>query len=813
VNTLFQDLRYAVRMLAKSPVFTAIAILTLALGIGGNTAIFSVVNAVLLRPLPYQNPEQLVILSEKSPQFDEMSVGYLNYEDWRARNHSFAEMAAFRHESFNLSGSGTAEHVQARQASAGFLTLLGVHPLLGRDFLPEEDRPGAPQVAILSYGLWKTKFGGDPQIVGKSIVLTDQSFTVVGVLPEHFWFYSNPDVIVPVGNSTALWRTTREMRAGTYVVARLRPGVSLAEARADMDPIATQLAEEYPKANAAHGINVKSMMQDVVGDVRGSLYLLLGAVGFVLLIACVNVANLLLVRAASRQKEIAVRVAMGASRWRMTRQLLTESICLAAAGGTLGLLLAYWGTDALVKAVPGSLPRAEVVTLDWRVLAFTFGVSFLTGVLFGLAPAWRASKPDVQSMLKDQARGTTGGHHRLQGALVIAELGLALVLLVCAGLTIRSVALLKHVNPGFQTRNALTFNISLSNVSYASPAKVRTYYHEALRRIEALPGVQAASVSSDLPMRDDSEIFFYVVGRPKPTQEQMPWAMFYLVSPGYKDAMGLQLIKGRFLTAQDNETAPMAIVIDDAMARGLFANEDPIGKSITIPFPGMERPMEIVGVVNHVKHAGLAQDATSSIKYQFYLPFDQLPDSFLGEVGSGSLSLVVRTASNASALGTSVLQTVRDLDKDQPVFGLEPMGQLIEQSLASQRFASMLLGIFAGIALILGSVGIYGVMAYLVTERTHEMGIRMALGATRNDVMSLVLKYGLRLAIAGLGIGLVASIALTRLLATLLFGVSPTDPLTLAVVGLVLVGVALLACYIPARRATRVDPMVALRYE
>jgi predicted permease len=813
MKNLLQDLRYSVRMLAKNPVFTAIAVLTLALGIGGNTAIFSVVNAILLRPLPYQSPEQLVILSEKTAQFNEMSVAYQNYEDWRVQNHSFAEMAAFRGESFNLSGTGSAEHVRARQASAGLLTMLGVRPMLGRDFLPEEDRPGAAPVVILGYGLWQTKFGGDREIVGKSIVLTDQSFTVVGVLPEHFWFYSKPDVMVPIGNSTAFWRTNREMRSGTYVIARLRPGVSVAAARVDMAPIASRLAEAYPKANAAHTINVKPMMDDVVGDVRGSLYLLLGAVGFVLLIACVNVANLLLVRAASRQKEIAVRVAMGASRWRMTRQLLTESICLATTGGALGLLLAYWGTDALVKAVPGSLPRAEVVSMDLWVLGFTFGVSFLTGVLFGLAPALRAAKTDVQTTLKDQTRGRTGGHHRVQGALVIAELGLALVLLVCAGLTIRSAALLKDVNPGFQVKNALTFNVSISSVSYATPTRVRTYFREVLRRLEALPGVQAASVSSDLPMRDDSETFFYVAGRPKPTTEQMPWAMFYLVSPGYREAMGLQLIKGRFFTARDNETGPLAVVIDDAMARGLFPNEDPIGKSVIIPFSQLDQPREIVGIVNHVKHTGLAQDATALIKYQFYMPFDQIPDAFYGEITHGSLSLIVRTASDPGATGTSVIETVRDLDKDQPVFGLEPMDQLIEESMASQRFATLLLGIFAGIALVLGSVGIYGVMSYLVTERTHEMGIRMALGATGNNVMGLVLKYGLRLAIAGLGLGLVASIGLTRLLSSLLFGVSATDPATLVAVGLLLVGVAMLACYIPARRATRVDPMVALRYE
>jgi predicted permease len=814
MRQLMQDLRYAVRMLAKSPMFTAIAVLTLALGIGGNTAIFSVVNAVLLKPLPYSNPNQLAILSEKSPEFPEMSVAYPNFEEWRDQSQTFAQMAAFRAESFSLAGGGKAEHVRAREASASFLTLLGVHPLLGRNFLPEEDRAGAAPVAILGYGLWQTKFGGDPQIVGKPVIISDKSYTVVGVLPDHFWFYSKPELLIPIGSASGLWRTDRELRSGTYVVGRLRPGMSMTEARADMTSIMARQAAAFPKSNGGHSINVNPMLEDVAGGVRTSLYLMLGAVGFVLLIACVNVANLLLVRAASRQKEIAVRVAMGASRWRMMRQLLTESVCLATLGGVLGLLLARWGTDALLRVVPGSLPRAENVSLDWRVMAFTFGVSFLTGVLFGLAPALRAAKTNVQGTLKEQTRGATGGHHRLQAVLVTTELALALVLLACAGLTIRSMSLLRNVHPGFDAQKALTFNVSLSKVGYSTPAKVRTYFHEVLRRLEALPGVQAASVSSDLPMRDDSEIFFYVADRPKPTKEKMIWAMFYLVSPGYKDAMGLQLLKGRFLTAQDNETAPSAIVIDDAMARGLFPNEDPIGKSLIIPYPGLDQPRQIVGVVNHVKHAGLAADATALIRYQFYMAFDQIPDAFYGEVASGSLSLIVRTAtSDASALGSAVMETVRELDRDQPVFGLVPMGQLIEESLASQRFATLLLGIFAGIALILGSVGIYGVMSYLVTARTHEMGIRMALGAERSDVMRLILKHGLILAGAGLGVGLLGSVALTRLMASLLFGVSPTDGITLTAVAVLLVGVAMLACYVPARRATQVDPMVALRYE
>jgi len=814
MRQLVQDLRYAARMLGKSPMFTAIAVATLALGIGGNTAIFSVVNAVLLKPLPYSNPNQLAILSEKSPEFPEMSVAYPNFEEWREQNHSFTDMAAFRAESFSLAAGGLAEHIRAREVSASFLTLLGVQPLVGRNFLPEEDRAGAAPVTILGYGLWQTKFGGDRGIIGKSIVISDKNYTVVGVLPEHFWFYSKAELLVPIGNASGMWRTEREMRSGTYVVGRLQEGKSVAEARADMVPIVDRQAAAYPKANGGHSINVNPMIEDVAGGVRTSLYLLLGAVGFVLLIACVNVANLLLVRGASRQKEIAVRVAMGASRWRMMRQLLTESVCLAAAGGALGLLLARWGTEALLKAAPGSLPRAENVPLDWRVMGFTFGISFLTGVLFGLVPALRAAKPNVQATLKEQTRGSTGGHHRLQGVLVTAELGLALVLLVCAGLTIRSMSLLRNVNPGFEPQKALTFSVSLSNVGYSTPAKVRSYFHEVLRRLETLPGVQAASVSSDLPMRDDSEIFFYVAGRPKPEKEKMPWAMFYLVSPGYKDAMGLQLLKGRFLTALDNETSPSAIVIDEAMAHGLFANEDPVGQSLIIPYPGLDQPRQIVGVVNHVKHAGLAADATALIRYQFYMPFDQIPDAFYGEVATGSLSLIVRTATaDPSALGTSVLQTVRELDRDQPVFGLEPMSQLIEESMASQRFATLLLGIFAGIALILASVGIYGVMSYLVTERTHEMGIRMALGAERSDVMRLILKHGLGLALAGLVVGLLASLGLTRLMTSLLFGVSPTDGITLAAVALLLVGVAMLACYVPARRATQVDPMVALRYE
>ena len=811
--TLLQDLRYALRMLAKSPAFTAIAILTLALGIGANTAIFSVVNSVLLQPMPYQNPGRVVILSETSPQFPEQSVSYLNFEDWRAQNRSFDQMSAFRHDTFSLTGSGTAERVSGRQVSAGFLTLLGVRPVLGRDFLPEDDRQGAAPVVILSYPFWRNKFGGDPQILGKSITLSEKSYSVVGVLPQNFWFYSKQDVFVPIGNNTAMWRTTREMRSGIYVIARLKAGVPLSEARLDMSQIAAHLAAAYPKPNVGHGVVVKPVLEDVVSDIRSTLYLLLGAVAFVLLIACVNVANLLLVRATSREKEVAVRAALGASRWRMVRQLLTESLCLAFAGGALGLLLARWGTNLLVAAIPGSLPRAETVRMDGGVLAFTFAVSVLTGIVFGLAPALRAARTNIHDTLKESIRGTTSRHHRLQSVLVVSEFALALVLLICAGLTVRSIILLKNANPGFNPKNAVTFSVSLSSSTYSDPVKIRGYVREAIRKLEALPGVQSASISTDVPLRDDSEIFFYIAGRPKPTQEEMPWSMFYLVSSGYKDAMGLHLIKGRFLTDQDSEKSANTVVIDESMARGLFPNEDPIGHSIIIPFEGLDQPREIVGVVNHVKHWGLAQDAQAKIQYQFYMSFFQVPDAFYSEVGASALSLIVRTASDPLSVATTAQDTVRNIDKDQPVFAFETMDQVVQDSVAAERFATLLLGIFAGIALILAAVGIYGVMSYLTGERTQEMGIRMALGATRKDVLRLILRSGAIMAFTGMALGIMASIGLTHLLSSLLFGVSATDPLTFLIVALLLGGVALLACFIPAQRATRVDPMAALRYE
>ncbi len=813
MSTVLQDIRYAFRVLAKTPGFAIVAVLTIALGIGANTAIFSVVNAVLLRPLPYLDASRVMILSEKTPQFDSASVSYLNFLDWQNRNRSFSQLSGFRRESFNLAGVSSPERLPGRQVSPGFLSILGVTPILGRDFLPEDGRPGAPPVVILSYRFWQRRFAGDASVAGRVLVLNDVPHTVIGVIPQSFWFYSPSDVFVTFANASPLSTRVRENRNGTYVVGRLKRGVSLAQAGSDMDQIGRSLAAEFPAANADHGIVVKPILEDIVGDARSSLLLLLGAVGFVLLIACVNIANLLLARSTARAKEIAIRAALGASRWRMIRQLLTESVLLAVFGGALGALLALWGTSSLIASVPGTLPRTEDVSPDFRVLLFTLTASLLTGILFGIGPAFRASRTDLHDTLKEGIRGSTSGRHRLQDVLVVSELALTLVLLVGAGLILRTILSLRGVNPGFDPRNALVFNTALSHQRYGEAAKVRSFYRQVLARLNQVPGVKAASLALNLPMRDDSETGFYVEGRPKPKPEEMPWAMHYLVSSGYADAMGLRLLRGRYLSDQDTENSSPVVVIDELMARGVFPNEDPIGKRFIIPFPGFDAPREIVGVVSHVKHWGIAQDSQARIQYQFYMSFFQVPDALFKQVGTFDMTLLVRTAGDPRAFVAPAEATIHGLDPDLPVYAAQTMGEIVETSFAAQRFAGLLLGLFAGIALVLAAVGIYGVMAYSVGQRTQEMGIRMALGATRQDILRLVLGRGALLTGAGALLGLLACLGLTRFLASLLYGVTATDPATFLAVAFVLDAVALFACYVPARRATRVDPMIALRYE
>jgi predicted permease len=811
MGIFLQDLRYALRMLAKNPGFAVIAVLTLAIGIGANTAIFTVVDSVMLRPLPFHDPSRLVMLSEKSAQFEQMSVSYPNFEDWRAQSHSFEGLAAFRRDSYTITGGALPEHIGGREVSAGFFSLLGVTPILGRDFRAEEDLQGAAPVVILSYGLWQRRFGGDPGVLGKSVNLSDTSYTVVGVLPHDFWFYSGADVFVPIGADKAMWIHNRQMRNGMHAVARLKPGVTLAQSRAEMDNVGRQLAAAYPDANGRNGVSVLSVLEDVVSDVRGTLFLLFGAVGFLLLIACVNVANLLLSRVTPRQRELAIRSALGASTRRVVRQLLTESVLLSLLGGILGVGFAWLGTRLLVAAVPGTLPRAETIGMDWRVALFMLGLCFLTGILFGMAPAWHAVRGNVSESLKEGGRGASRSSHRVQNVLVVSELALALVLLVGAGLTIRTLQKLANVDPGFRSHDVLVFNAAYSQLRYNQPEKVRTLLHQVIDRLEKTPGFDAAAMTTDVVMRDDSEMNFYVTSRPKPPPQDMPWSMLYFTTPDYPQTMGLRLLKGRFFSERDNLNAPAVVVIDEEFARSIFPGQDPIGQHLALPFPGLDQPREIVGIVDHVKQWGLAQDSTAKIRSQLYMPFLQVPDQFYNLLTQ--MTFIVRSGLDPHAATVAASEQIRAIDSDIPIYEVETMDEIIRETIARQRFATLLFGVFAAAALLLGAIGTYGVLSYSVSQRTHEMGVRMALGAAQRDILRLVIGRGAKLVGIGIAIGLLGALALSRLLAGLLYGVSSTDPLTFASVSLVLVAVSIAACYLPARRATKVDPITALRYE
>ena len=810
-----QDFKYGFRMLLKSRSLSAAASLALMLGIGANTAIFSVVNAVLLKPLPYPQPEQLVRLRETSAPFGLMSIAYPNFLDWRDRNTSFEKIAAFRSDGFNLSGSGAPERVQGRVVSASFLAALRVKLAMGRDFVAEDDKPGASPTVIISNGFWQRRFGQDPNQLGKPLTLNGKDYTVVGILPARFSFYSPADLYIPIGLSDDITLRNREVHPGIRAIGRLKQSVTIDQAQAELSNIASALAEQYPNSNKDHGVAVASMYEDTVANIRPILLVMLGAVCFVLLIACANVANLLLARAAARQKEIAIRSALGANRIRIVRQLLSESVLLALVGGGLGLLLAMWGADALVAAIPQTIPRAENIGIDVTVLIFTLAVSVVTGIVFGLFPALQASKPNLNELLKEGGRGSTGSRHRVRGVLVVSEVALALVLLIGAGLMIRSILSLRGVAPGLDPHNVLTMQVPLASAAYDDPARVRTFFRQMLERVSSTPGVQAAGIANSLPLSgNDNELPFWIGNRQRPAQADMLWSLFYPVSAGYLKAMSIPLLDGRFITDQDTEKTARVVVVDEALARGVFPGEDPVGKQLTIQGLGDIPDMrcEIVGVVGHVKHWGLDSDATQTIQHQLYLPFDQVPDQFVKMLAQG-VTLLARTNSDPMAMASSVQTQVNAVDKDQPVNNIMSMEQIISASISQQRFSMLLLGIFGAVALMLAALGIYGVMSYSVTQRTNEIGIRVALGASQSDVLKLVVGQGMTLALIGMGIGLAAAFGLTRLMASLLFGVSATDPLTFASIALVLAGVALLACYLPARRATKVDPMIALRYE
>lgn len=814
MSTLLQDLRYGLRMLSKKPGFTAVAVITLALGIGATTAMFSVVNGVLLSPLPFPHPSRLAILHETSTTFPNgMSVSYPNFLDWQRQQSSFTGLAIYRGDQFNLSVPSGAEVVKARMVAAGFFRILGVSPLLGRGFAASDDHPGAARTAVLSYSFWQRRFGGRGNILGKTLTMDDKSYTVIGVLPKSFWFFDPRDVYVPIGVYNRLWTNHRDSHPGTSVVGRLKPGVALGQAQADMTNIARRLTAEYPKADAEHGITLAAMPSYVVRDVRATLYLLLGAVCLVLLIACVNVANLLLSRSAAREKEMAIRSALGAARPRVMRQLLTESVLLAALGGAAGIALAVAGTTLLLKTVPGELPRSASVGLDLRVLLFVLAVSVITGLLFGLAPAFRSSKTDLRGGLQEGSRGSTGGRHRLQNGLVVAETGLALVLLIGAALTLQSILHLDRAKTGFNTSGALVFDLSLPPARYQAAEPNRAFYRELTTRLRALPGVQAVGTTDDMPMEGDSENDFLIAGRPKPQPQNMPMAMFYLTGPGYLKAMGISLLRGRFFTDEDTLSALPVVVIDDALAREFFPHEDPIGQHIIMPFKGADAPREIVGIVHHIKHFGPAGQRNWKVNGAFYMPVAQIPDQFYGLVGTVDLNVIVRTSVDPQSMIATVKRTVHGIDNAVAITDVHTIGDLVQESLSAQRFMAILFGVFAGLALVLASIGIYGVISYSVTQRTHEIGIRMALGALPRDVLTWVIRQGMTLALLGVAGGVVATLFAARLLSSSLYGVSATDPLTFVAVSAILSAVALLACYVPARRATKVDPMVALRCE
>jgi predicted permease len=814
---LLQDLRYAVRQFLKTPGLTILVIITIALGVGANTALFSVVNGVLLNPLPYPEPDQLVALRESKPNFEWGTIPYPTFRDWQKDNHTFSSIAVWRGYAFSLTGAGEAEQVNAQFVSSDFFPILGVKPLLGRSFLAGEDEIGAAPIAVISEGLWRRKFASAPDILSKGITLDGNSYSIVGVIPAgpHFPMGSasaRREVFVPIGQWKNNLLTSRGAGLGINGIGRLKPGVTIEQARADMTSVSNNLAVAFPDTNKGISARLIPFKQWMVGDIGSLLLVLLASVGFVLLIACVNVANLLLARSTSRTREFAVRSALGASQRRMVRQLLTESLLLAVAGGMLGLMLAAWGTRAALSVLPTALPRTEEIGLDLRVLFFTLAISLLAGILFGLVPALKMSPSRLQETLKEGGRGMSGGRHRVQGAFVVAEMAMALVLLAGAGLMIRSLTRLWGVDPGFNSRNVLTVGLTLpQSMMAASPDAIRAAFREFDHKIASIPGVEAVSQTwGSVPMAGDDEQTFWFEGQPKPANpNDRSWAIDYIVEPGYLKAMEIPLLRGRFFTGQDNEHSPRVVVVDDVFARKYFPNENPLGKRI---LRDDASPEEIVGVVGHVKQWGLDADDTEKLRAQIYIPCMQMPDAFITMQASGS-TVIIRSRQAGTGLLDSIRHASQQISSEQIIFNPQTMDQIIADSLAERRFSMILFGAFAALALLLASVGIYGVISHVVGQRTHEIGIRMALGARRLDVLRLILVGAGRVALIGVALGLVCALSLTSLLANRLYGVSPQDPITFVAVPSILIAVALLASYLPARRATKVDPMTALRYE
>ena len=809
MSTLLQDLRYGLRMLAKNPGFTVVAVLTLALGIGATTAIFSVVYEVLLRPLPYRDPASLVVMNETTPKVGKVSVSYPNFLDWRQQSQKFSQMAAVYDVGFNLSAVSQPEAISGDAVSPNFLSMEGVRPLLGRDFDASEEKPGTAPVVMLSYALWQSHLGGDPNALGRTIALDGRSFTIIGVLPPDFRSLDKIDLLEPIG----VWATNnREVaergdRGDMVVLGRLAPGVTLSQARTEMEGIAARLAKEYPVTNDQCGVSLQSLRDAFVSDTRPAILVLFGAVIFVLLIACVNVANLFLAQGAARTREIALRIAFGASRGRIIRQMLTESLVLACLGGILGVGLAMAGTRVMTRLIPPDMLMGQSVHLSGAVLLFAAAAAALTALIFGLAPAAHSMKTDVQAELKENSRTASAGaaQNRLRGALAIAEISLALVLLVSAGLMLKSLHRLLEVNPGFRPERVLTMELNLRTQQYSKDPAILNFWQQLLNRVQALPGVERAAVGTVVPLTDNhSRADITIEGMTMPKPGSFPHPDYHLVSPGYLRTLGVPLLRGRDFTDDDNEKTARVGLVNARMAREYWPNDDPLGKRFMFGRPETDNPpkwITVVGVTGDTKLYGLANPS----RLEVYLPHRQSPDS--------EMNLLVRSAINPASLTSEIRGAVASIDKDQPIFGIATMEQLVSDSVAAQRVTLILLGLFSGLALVLAVIGVYGVISYSVAHRTHEMGIRMALGAERREILKLVVGHSLRLTLMGVGLGIAGALVLTHFLASLLYTVQPTDPLTFGVASLLLGSVALVASYIPARRATKVDPMVALRYE
>ena len=809
MQSFLRDLRYAIRVMAGNRAFSAAAIIVLALGIGANSVIFSVVNAVLLSSLPYPDADRIVMVFESDRQRQtQEAVSAANFLDWREQNQVFESIAAFREENMSLTGADRPERIPSVIATADLFSVLGVKPMLGRVFRTDEENLRSSRVAVISQGLWERRFGADPNIIGQKITVNGEPLMIIGVMPGSFRFPSETDLwispryVVPehILRPSIDMTTSRDSHY-LNAIARLKPGITIRQAGAEMDTIANRLEKLYPGDNEGRGVSLTTIREDVVGKIRPTLLVLFGAVGFVLLIACGNVANLLLARGASRQKEMAIRTALGASRFRLIRQLLTESALLAIGAGALGILLALWGINALVALIPADITPTKGIQIDTVVFGFTLVLSLITGLVFGVVPAWQATRGELNESLKDGGRGSSGGlrRSRVRSVLIVSEIALSLVLLIGAGLMIKSFIRLVHVNPGFETGHIATMRLSLPAAQYQTAPKRAMFFQQVITGLQGLSGIQSAGAISRLPLTSgNSSRGFNIEGHAESNDSVN--IDYRVISPDYFRSMGIRLVKGRDIDDHDNNPSSGVVIINETMARLFWPNETALGQRVRLE--GDENPwMEVVGIVADVKHFGLE----SQTKPEIYVPYFIDPWPFM--------TIVVRSSSDLASLSAAIRDQVWSVDKDIPIPNIRTMDQLLSTSVARPRFNMLLLGVFAVIALVLSAVGVYGVMSYSVVQRTHEIGIRMALGAAKPDVLKLVVVQGLKLLLIGIGLGLLAALALTRVLTSMLFGVEPTDPATFAMISVLLACVALTACIVPARRATKVDPIVALRYE